>query len=152
MVAQEHPALELLLVEDNEDDIAIAQRSLAKSGVLCHLHVARDGQEALSYLSAITDGQQNSSGLLPDVIMLDLGLPRVSGLDVLRRIKAHGPLRDIPVVVITGSADDEMLRLCVGLGTSMYLVKPMTTVSAMNVILRAEKRWRALDQLRIAAA
>jgi len=65
----------------------------------------------------------------------------------LRRIKAHGPLRDIPVVVFTGSADEEMLRLCVGLGTSMYLVKPMTVASAMNVILGAEKRWRALDPL-----
>jgi CheY-like chemotaxis protein len=145
---------EILLVEDNDDDVAIAQRALAKSGMPSHLRVAKDGQEALDVL--LRRGPSADAGdettRLPDVILLDLGLPVVSGLDVLRRVKANPALRHIPVVVLTGSADEELLRLCMELGTNMYLVKPMALADAMNIVVGMQRRSLALDQLNQGAA
>lgn len=84
--------------------------------------------------------------------MLDLGLPFLSGLDVLRRIKANPLLSPIPVVELTGSTDEDVLRLYMELGTNMYLVKPMTLAAAMNVVVALQKSSLALDRLNRGAA
>ena len=145
---------EILLVEDNDDDITIAQRALDKSGLPSRLTVAKDGQEAMDLLrQRLEDGElRKDAAPLPDVMLLDLGLPVVSGLDVLRRVKASPALRQIPVVVLTGTADQETLRLCMELGTNMYLAKPMTVESAMTLAVGLQRRARALRDLERGAA
>jgi CheY-like chemotaxis protein len=154
MTSTQDGTFEILLVEDNDDDIAIAQRALAKSGLASQLRVAKDGQDALDSLlgrGRYAEGSEDARRL-PNVILLDLGLPVISGLDVLRRVKANPALRHVPVVVLTGSAEEALVRLAMELGTNMYLVKPMTLPDAMNIVVGLQRRSAALDELERGAA
>ncbi len=141
---------EVLLVEDNDDEIMMVQRMMKRAGLTDVPHVVRDGLAALELLlgprrypaasSAITD--------VPDVILLDLGLPKVSGLNVLRRIKDNARVADIPVVVLSGAEDEEMAQVCMDLGASMYIIKPLSYVQVMNVIVAVQKHWLAAENFR----
>ena len=117
--------LEILLVEDNPDDLKLALYSFEKHNLANKVHVARDGQEALDFLFA-TDNQTDRAGQrLPRVILLDLKLPRVDGIEVLRRLKADPRMRMIPVVVLTSSREDRDVAECYALGANSYIVKPV---------------------------
>jgi two-component system, response regulator len=150
---KDNDSFEILLVEDNEDDIAIAERVIQKSAIAARLIIATDGQQALDVLrQRLEVGSDKNPALLPDVILLDLGLPVMSGLDLLRRLKVTPALRQIPVVVLTGNADEETVRLCRDLDTNMYLLKPMTVESAMDLAVGVQRRNRALRELGRGAA
>jgi CheY-like chemotaxis protein len=109
-----------LLVEDNPDDVELALRSLKGSNVANRVVVARDGVEALEYLH--TPGKLAA---LPEVVLLDLKLPRVDGLEVLRRIRAHERTRLLPVVILTSSTEEEDMIKSYGLGANSYVRKPV---------------------------
>jgi two-component system, response regulator len=109
--------VDILLVEDTAADEELTLRSLRKVNLANRIHVARDGAEALEFLF-----QSNGR---PKVVLLDLKLPKIDGLEVLRRIKADPSTRDIPVVVVTSSREDQDLEEAYRLGVNSYVVKPV---------------------------
>jgi two-component system response regulator len=138
---------EVLLIEDNDDEIVLVQRTLKRAGLTDHPQVARDGRAALDALLGTNRIATEASPLgdVPDVILLDLGLPKVSGLNVLRRIKETGRVADIPVVVLSGANDEGMAQACMNLGANTYIVKPISHVQVMNIIVAVQKHWLASE-------
>lgn len=107
----------ILLVEDNPDDEALALRALGKTGLVVRVEVARDGAEALVRLN---DGER-----LPDLILLDLKLPKLSGFDVLRRLRSDPRTRLLPVIVLTSSSEEADILESYRLGANSYVRKPV---------------------------
>lgn len=110
----------VLLVEDSADDEHLTLRGLAKSAVPHHVDVARDGSEAVRYIEAL-----NSHSDMPDLILLDLKLPKLNGIEVLKRIRANALTRAIPVVVLTSSDEESDVRGCYDNGANSYVCKPV---------------------------
>ena len=138
-------ALDILLVEDSDDDVAMVRRVFSKVGIPCGLHTARDGQEALDYL--FRRGKDRDAPA-PDLVLLDLRLPTVGGLDVLRRMRTDQGLSAIPVVVLTGSEDEEDLRECMALGAEGYLVKPFKVGNVRDILIEVRCYWASLGRVR----
>ena len=117
--------VEILLVEDNPNDVELTLAAFADSGLVNRIEVVRDGAEALDFVF----GQGGQAGRnpchTPKVILLDLKLPRVDGIKVLRRLKEDERTRVIPVVVLTSSREDRDLIECYRLGANSYIVKPV---------------------------
>lgn len=116
--------VDILLVEDNPNDVELTLRALKKRNLANKVHVAADGEEALDFIFG--DGQ--SAGRPTDnlkVILLDLKLPKVSGLEVLQKLKAEDRTKGIPVVVLTSSHEDRDIQECYKLGVNSYVVKPV---------------------------
>jgi CheY-like chemotaxis protein len=115
----------ILLVEDNASDEKLALLAFKRCGVPCEIAVARDGADALDYLFATGKYRDRDPATRPAVVLLDLKLPRVSGLEVLRRIRAMSETRLLPVVILTASREDEDLIRAYSLGANAYLRKPV---------------------------
>jgi two-component system response regulator len=113
----------ILLVEDNPDDELLTLRAFKKSNILNEVIVARDGQQALDLLLPPANG--GSAPVVPNVILLDLNLPKVGGLDVLKRLRAHEATRFLPVIVLTSSKQDEDVIRSYSLGANAYVRKPV---------------------------
>jgi two-component system response regulator len=118
----------IMLVEDNPDDIELTTRALKQSGLKGNIRLARDGQEALSILK----GQSNSE--LPGLILLDISLPRFSGIDLLEKLKRDSRFDQIPVVMLTGSTMDRDIQRSCDLGARTYLVKPVSGEALLDVL------------------
>jgi CheY-like chemotaxis protein len=114
---KEAPEIDILLVEDNPSDAELTQRALRKSELGARLAIARDGAEALEYLL--------SNRPRPRVIFLDLKLPKIDGIEVLRRVRSDDRTRSIPVVVLTSSQEERDINECYKLGVNSYVVKPV---------------------------
>jgi CheY-like chemotaxis protein len=110
-------ALDILLVEDNPNDAELTQRALKKVNLATQLAIVRDGAEALEYL--LGDRPK------PKVIFLDLKLPKIDGIEVLRRLRADARTRAVPVVVLTSSQEEKDISECYKLGVNSYVVKPV---------------------------
>jgi len=121
----DHEETEILLVEDNPSDLELALRVFKKHGIASRIEVARDGEEALNFLFG--EGMHVGRGTIrvPKVILLDLKLPKIGGLEVLRRIKADPRTRMIPIVVLTSSREEKDLLESYQLGVNSYIVKPV---------------------------
>ena len=115
----------ILLVEDNVDDEVLAVRALKKNNVVNEVVVARDGVEALDYLFGTGAYAGRDLSLQPGVILLDLKLPKLDGLGVLRRLRADERTRRLPVVVLTSSKEQQDLLQSYGLGANSYIRKPV---------------------------
>src|SRR5262245_43629596 len=109
--------IDILLVEDNPNDAELTQRALKKANLGARLAVARDGAEALEYLL--------NNRPRPKVIFLDLKLPKIDGIEVLRRIRTDDRARSVPVVVLTSSQEEKDISECYRLGVNSYVVKPV---------------------------
>ena len=133
----------VLLVEDNEIDVEVTRRALAKAGVRVALQVERDGADALETLL-----RRRRRSELPRLVLLDLQLPGIDGPEVLRRIKGDAELCAIPVAVLTGSTGEKPMLECMELGSNMYFVKPMTVSDAATLIPAIRKYWAVIEQLR----
>lgn len=134
------PTRRILLVEDNENDVELARLAFAERGLEADVTVARDGQEALDYLYG--EGPHTGRGEeAPALVLLDLNMPRVSGYEVLRRVKEHPRLRTVPVVVFTTSDAAGDRRLCDALGADAYLVKPFDFSSFVDVVGELATTW-----------
>ena len=131
----------ILLVEDNPVDLDLTLRAFAKRKLSNPVHVARDGAEALSWIPRWEAGEP-----WPALILLDLKLPKVDGLEVLRQLKAHPTLRAIPVVVLTTSSEDIDMQQAYQLGTNSYIVKPVDFDKFMEVAAQVELYWRLLNK------
>jgi two-component system response regulator len=140
------PAKTILLVEDNPDDEALTLRALARNGLRHQVHVARDGVEALDYLL----GHGGSDGLhphqMPAVTLLDLKLPRVDGLEVLRRVRENERTRFLPIVILTSSKEDQDLIHGYGLGANSYIRKPVDFTQFMEAVRQVGAYWLLLNE------
>jgi len=115
----------LLLVEDNSTDEKLTIRAFKKSGLANEIVVVRDGAEALDYLFVTGQYAKRDPSVLPAVVLLDLKLPRIDGLEVLRRIRANGPTKCLPVVILTASKEHEDIARGYSLGANAYVRKPV---------------------------
>jgi CheY-like chemotaxis protein len=115
----------ILLVEDNPSDEKLALLAFKRAGVACEIAVARDGAEALDYLFATGKYEARDPLAQPAVVLLDLKMPRIGGLEVLRRIRAAPETRLLPVVVLTASREDQDLIAAYSMGANAYLRKPV---------------------------
>jgi two-component system response regulator len=132
-------AVELLLVEDNPADEELTLHVLQKNNLANRIHVVRDGAEALEFLFG-------SSGNVPKLILLDLKLPWVGGLEVLARIKADMRTKTIPVVVLTSSREDADLRACYELGVNSYIVKPVDFIQFTECVRQLGLYWLLFNE------
>jgi two-component system response regulator len=115
----------ILLVEDNADDVELTLRAFHKSKVLNEIEVVRDGVEALDYLFATGTHAGRDLKAMPEVILLDLKLPKIGGLEVLRRLRAEESTRRIPVVVLTSSNEERDILSSYDLGANSFVRKPV---------------------------
>lgn len=135
---------EILLIEDNPGDVRLTQEALKESQVRSHLSVASDGEEALAFL--LREGPF-ADAPRPDLILLDLNLPRMDGRDVLARIKSHPRLKCIPVVVLTTSSADNDIRQAYQLHANCYVTKPVDFTRFLHVVKSIEDFWLRMVRL-----
>lgn len=129
----------ILLVEDNQDDVELTLRAFKKSRLSNQVIVKRDGQEALEYLYGTDDeGKPNP---LPVVVLLDLNMPRVNGLQVLQEMRSHENTRVVPVVVLTTSDEQRDVIDSYHLGANSYIRKPVESTEFFEAILSLELYW-----------
>jgi two-component system, response regulator len=136
----------ILLVEDNADDEALTLRALKKGKVLNEVVVARDGVEALEWLFAEGAYAGRDTRVQPQVILLDLNMPRLSGLEVLEKIRADARTRTIPVVVLTSSQQDEDVVASYTLGANSYVRKPVDFAHFTEAVGRLGVYWLLVNQ------
>jgi CheY-like chemotaxis protein len=135
------PMHAILLVEDNPADIKITERALRESDLAVDLIVLRDGQEALDYLLRRGTYADDPDWRSPDLILLDLNLPRVSGQEVLARIRAQHELNTVPVIVLTTSHRDEDVQAVYAAGANTYIEKPQDFARFVQVLQTIQRYW-----------
>lgn len=133
--------VEILLVEDNPRDVELTVRALKKARLTNPIHVARDGNEALEFLFATGKYGNRKEVPLPEVILLDLNLPKRSGMEVLRQLKADERTRHISVVILTVSNRNRDINECRRLGAVNYIVKPVDFQNFSEVTTRLRLSW-----------
>ncbi len=133
--------VEILLVEDNPGDIDLTSEALEDSKIKNNLHIAIDGQEALDFL--YKKGKFKDSPT-PDIILLDLNLPKVDGREVLENIKAHKNLRRIPVVILTSSKAEEDIIKTYDLHANCYIQKPLDFDNFLEIVRKIESFWMSI--------
>jgi CheY-like chemotaxis protein len=129
--------INLLLVEDDTLDVMDAKRTLEKMGILHIMQVAKNGEEALAYLERV---ENETPGALPDVVLLDLNMPKMNGIELLTRIRANDKWKAMKVFVLTTSAEKEDKELTSKLGVSGYIVKPLklnnpSSIDSFNLMI-----------------
>jgi CheY-like chemotaxis protein len=130
----------ILIVEDNPIDLDLTRRAFIKRKIANPIEVARDGEEALACLT-----QWEAGAPLPLLVLLDLKLPKVDGLEVLRQIKEHAEFRSIPVVVLTSSGEDKDIQKAYLLGANSYIVKPVDFDNFAGVVTQVDLYWNLIN-------
>ncbi|OIO33950.1 MAG: hypothetical protein AUJ70_02075 [Candidatus Omnitrophica bacterium CG1_02_40_15] len=144
-MAEEHNIIKILLVEDNPDDIDITKRALKEAKVINQLWIVRDGQEALDFLKHEGDYKDLSSSPKPGLILLDINLPKLNGIDVLRVIKKDSNLKRIPVVMLTVSKRDEDIIKSYDNGCNSFIQKPVNFENFVEVVKEVSLYWGLLN-------
>jgi len=137
--------VEILLVEDNPDDLEMTLRALRRAKLANHIAVARDGVEALDFIFGQGAYAGRPVDQAPRFILLDLKLPRLDGLEVLRRVKADPRSALIPVVVLTSSKEQPDIRECYRLGVNSYIVKPVDFEKFVGCVVEMGMYWLLLN-------
>ena len=139
-------AKSILLVEDNQDDEELALLAFKKSNLANTIVVARDGVEALDYLFGTGDHAGRDVSVLPQVMLLDLKLPRIDGLQVLQRVRADPRTRRVPVVILTSSREDQDLIESYDLGANSYVRKPVDFAQFAEAVRQLQMYWLVLNE------
>jgi two-component system, response regulator len=139
-------SIEILLVEDNPNDVELALHALKKNRVSNSIHIARDGAEALDFIFGTGAFEGRNIEDTPKMILLDLKLPKVDGIDVLRRIKSDPRTQMIPVVVMTSSSEERDILDTYQLGVNSYIVKPVDFEQFTQVVQQLGYYWLLLNQ------
>jgi len=139
---------EILLVEDNADDAELTLRALKKHNLANKVHHVKDGAEALEFLFGTGTYASRGGGFVPKVVLLDLKLPKVDGMEVLRRIKGDERTRDIPVVILTSSREDRDIIEGYKLGVNSYVQKPVQFDRFVEAVAQLGLYWMVLNQAR----
>ncbi len=137
----------ILLVEDDPDQVLLTLRAFERSAVANEFVVARDGEEALDYLLATGAHEHRDHTVMPDVVLLDLKLPKVGGLEVLRRVRAEGRTRCLPVVILTSSNEEQDLISTYDLGANSFVRKPVDFEQFIAAARQLGLYWLELNQL-----
>ncbi|MEK7674758.1 MAG: response regulator [Verrucomicrobiota bacterium] len=138
--------VEILLVEDNPRDAELALRALKKRHLANHLVWVKDGAEALDYIFGMSADAPQAINPVPKVILLDLKLPKVDGLEVLRRLKGDERTKHIPVVVLTSSREEQDIVQSYRLGVNSYIVKPVDFENFSEAVAQLGLYWLLLNQ------
>ena len=136
----------ILLVEDNQSDINLTKRAFEKGHITNNLVVAEDGQEALDYIFGNGNYANRDISQLPTLILLDLKLPKVSGLEVLKRIRAAEIIKRLPVVILTSSKEDEDVAASYDLGVNSYIRKPIDFNQFVEAIKYLGLYWLVINE------
>ena len=136
----------ILLVEDNPDDVALTLRAFRQSNIANEVVVARDGVEALDYLFATGAHAGRDVRVMPQVVLLDLNLPKVDGLEVLRRLRADERTKLIPVVILTSSREQQDLIESYSLGANSYVRKPVDFTQFVKSVRDLGLYWLVLNE------
>jgi two-component system, response regulator len=136
----------ILLVEDNKDDEMLTLRALKKNRILNEVVVARDGAEALDYLFASGAHEGRDLSVMPQVVLLDLNLPRISGLEVLRRLRHDDRTKLLAVVVLTSSKEEEDIVKSYSLGANSYVRKPVDFAEFTEAVKTLGLFWLLLHE------
>lgn len=145
MVIMNEKEVEILLVEDNRDDEELAKIALKNNNITNKMQVVRDGVEALEYLFGSVDSEMLKC-VNPTVVLLDLKLPKIDGLEVLRRIKTNPVSKKIPVVVLTSSSEEKDLVESYRLGVNSYIRKPVDFNQFTEVVRQIGLYWLSLNK------
>ena len=136
----------ILLIEDNPSDIDLTKRALEKGRIANALMVVSDGQEALDYLFGTGEYAGRDSSDFPALTLLDLKMPKVSGLDVLRRIRSDSRTRRMPVVILTSSREEQDIAAGYDLGVNSYILKPIDFEHFVQSVAQLGLYWLVLNQ------
>jgi CheY-like chemotaxis protein len=136
----------ILLVEDQDDDVALTLRAFSQSDIAHEIDVVRDGEEALDYLFTTGPYADRDPSLMPSVVLLDLKLPKVSGLDVLRRMRADTRTRRLPVVVLTSSNEERDMIASYDLGANSFVRKPVDFEEFIEAAHHLGLYWLVLNE------
>jgi CheY-like chemotaxis protein len=139
--------IEILFVEDSVDDAMLTIRALKKSGFANNLHHVIDGAEALDFMYCREQYALRNYKKNPKLILLDLKMPKMSGMEVLEKLKSDADFRLIPIVILTSSKEDPDIQKCYSLGANSYIVKPVESDNFFNVIKEIGLYWMVLSQL-----
>jgi CheY-like chemotaxis protein len=137
----------ILLVEDNPSDVDLTRRALDRARILNELVVAEDGEEALDYLFGTGAYAGRDTSLLPALTLLDLNLPKIKGLEVLRRIRADARTRRLPVVTLTSSREEHDRAAGYDLGVNSYIQKPVDFTQFAQAVEHLGLYWLVLNEL-----
>jgi len=136
----------ILLIEDNPDDVALTKRALKKNNILNEVITARDGAEALDYLMGQGKHQGRNLSQMPALVLLDLKLPKVDGLEVLRQMRANSRTRLLSVVILTSSKEEQDLIAGYSLGANSYIRKPVDFAQFMEAVRQLGLYWLVLNE------
>lgn len=142
-MASERP---ILLVEDNPDDEALTLRAFSKNRITNPIAVARDGVEAIDYLFCTGSYEKRDPAIMPAVVLLDLKLPRIDGLEVLRRIRADERTALLPVVILTTSREQQDIQEAYRLGANSYIRKPVDFERFLYAVGQLALYWLSLNE------
>ncbi|HVT12641.1 MAG TPA: response regulator [Fimbriimonadaceae bacterium] len=137
----------ILLIEDNIDDERLTLRALRKTNIDNEVVVACDGQEAIDYLFGTGSFSGRDMSVMPAVVILDLKLPKLSGLEVLKRIRSQAATRRLPVVVLTSSEDEQQIEESYALGANSFIKKPTDPTEFSEMILQVAMYWLLLNRV-----
>jgi two-component system response regulator len=146
MEVRDDKIAEILLVEDNPNDVKLALHALKKQNITNHVAVMRDGAAALDYIFRRGEFADRPAGSNPRLILLDLKLPKVDGLEVLKRINGDRDTRKIPVVVLTSSREERDIVESYALGTNSYIVKPVDFEQFSEAVRQLGFYWLLLNE------
>ena len=138
--------IDILLVEDNADDVELTLHALRKENLANHIHVARDGEEALEFVFCTGSFAERSFEHPPRLVLLDLKLPKVDGMEVLRRLKDDARTRTIPVVILTSSKEERDLATGYNLGANSYIQKPVDFEQFRDTVKQLGLYWLVINQ------
>jgi CheY-like chemotaxis protein len=138
--------VEILFAEDSIDDAVLTIRALEKSGFTNKLHHVKDGAEALDFLYCKGMYVKRNFSEKPKLILVDLKMPKVSGIQVLDRLKSDPDFKSIPIVILTSSQEDPDIAKCYSLGANSYIVKPLDSNKFFNSIKEIGLYWMILNQ------
>ena len=141
-----HEPLEILLVEDDPNDVELTLHSLSRHHLANNIHIVRDGAEALEYLFCTGAYVSRNTTHGPQVVLLDLKLPKVDGLEVLRRIKDDPRTKTMPVVVLTSSREERDVTEAYRLGVNSYIVKPVDFEQFTEAVRQLGLYWLLLNE------
>jgi two-component system, response regulator len=136
----------ILLVEDNRDDEELTLRALKQNNILNNITVTRDGVEALDYLLCRGEYAERDKDNIPQLILLDLKLPKLSGLDVLQQIRQNPALQYVPVVIMTSSSEEDDIASSYRLGANSYVRKPVDFGNFTHAVQQLGLYWLVINQ------